>query len=107
MRENPSEEDPNMVIPEVADPLEVEGPFAQRNLAAILQALENGDSDLPAPEYEEDASREEADAEIHPAGNISAEENHDDDLIMDAAVENVVPLNRSCEASSGEPFLLV
>src|SRR3954469_21797534 len=106
MRENPSEEDPNMVIPEVADPLEVEGPFAQRNLDAILQALENGDSDLPAPEYEEDASMGEADAEDHPAGTIPVEENQVDDLTMEAAAVNVVPLDRSCEASSGEPSLL-
>src|SRR3954471_13567173 len=61
LRENPSEEDPSIVIPEVVDPLEVEGPSAPRNLAAILQALENGDSDLPDPKYEEDASMEEAD----------------------------------------------
>src|SRR4051812_8379537 len=91
-----------MVIPEVVYPPEVDAPTPPRNLASILQALENGDSDLSAHEYEEDASREEADVEIHPA-----EENHDDDLTMDAAVENVVPMNRSCEASSGEPSLLV
>src|SRR4051812_36600218 len=47
---------------EVVDPPEIEGPSAPRNLAAILQAIENGDSEVPAAEYE-DASMEEADAE--------------------------------------------
>src|SRR3954464_13520916 len=47
LRENPSEKDPSLVIPEVVDPPEVEGPSAPRNLAAILQALENGDSEIP------------------------------------------------------------
>src|SRR3954466_11680305 len=51
LRENPSVEDPSLVIPEVFDPPEVEGPSAPRNLAAILQALENGDSEVPAAEY--------------------------------------------------------
>src|SRR4051812_11633968 len=87
LRENPSELSPHMVIPEV------DAPTPPRNLAAILQALENGDSDLPAPEYEEDASREEADVEIHPAENIPAEENNDDDLTTDSTIENDVPLN--------------
>src|SRR4051812_35801957 len=96
-----------MVIPEVVDPPEVEGPSAPRNLAAILQALENEDFDLPALEYEEDASMEEADAEDHPAETIPVEENQNDDLTVENVVENVVPLDRSCEASSGEPSLLV
>src|SRR3954462_1909685 len=56
LRENPSEEDHDLVIPEVADPPEVEGPSTPWNLTAILQALENGDSDLPAVEYDGDAS---------------------------------------------------
>src|SRR4051812_40090565 len=106
LRENPSEEDPNIVIPEVADPLEVEGPSAPRNLAAILQALENGDSEVLVAEYDGDASMEEADAEDHPVGDIPAGENHNVDLTMEAAVQNAVPLDRSCEASSGEPSLL-
>src|SRR3954464_10460773 len=46
LRENPSEKDPSLVIPEVVDPPEVEGPSAPRNLAAILQALENGDCEI-------------------------------------------------------------
>src|SRR4051812_29518591 len=37
LRENPSEEDPSLVIPKVVDPAEVEGPSAPRNLTAILQ----------------------------------------------------------------------
>src|SRR4051812_49037211 len=106
LRENPSEEDPNIVIPEVFDPPVVEGPSAPRNLAAILQALENGDFDLPAPEYEGDASMGEADAEDHPAETIPVEENQVDDLTMEDAVVNAVPLDRSCEASSGESSLL-
>src|SRR4051812_48748678 len=93
LRENPSEKDPSLVIPEVADPPEVEGPSALRNLAAILQALENGDSELPAAEYEGDASMEEAGAEDHPAETIPVEENHNDDLTMEAAVQNDVPLD--------------
>src|SRR4051812_32763072 len=96
LRENPSKKDPGLVIPEVADPPEVEGPSAPRNLAAILQALENGDSDLPAAEYDGDASMEEADTEDHPAETIHVEENHNDDLIMEAAVQNAVPLDISC-----------
>src|SRR4051812_13667477 len=96
-----------MVIPEVVDPPEVEGPSAPRNLAAILQALENGDSDLPSPEYDGDATMEKANAEDHPVGDIPAEENQEDDLTMEVALVNVVPLDRSCEVSSGEPSLLV
>src|SRR3954463_11315354 len=53
LRENPSKKDPGLVIPEVVDPPEVEGPYAPRNLAAILQALQNGDSEIPAAEYED------------------------------------------------------
>src|SRR3954468_9219705 len=50
---------------------------------------------------------EEADAEDHPVGDIPAEENQVDDLTMEATVVNVVPLDRSCEASYGETSLLV
>src|SRR3954464_11155748 len=46
LRENRSEEDPRLVISEVVAPPEVEGPSAPRNLAAILQALENGDYEV-------------------------------------------------------------
>src|SRR4051812_11595868 len=79
--ENPSVEDPSLVIPEVVDPPEVEGPSAPRNLAAILQALENGDSEVPAAEYG-DASMQEADADDHVAERIPVEENNANDLTM-------------------------
>src|SRR4051812_13573575 len=49
---------------------------------------------------------EETDAEDHPDETIPVEENQVDDLTMEAAVVNDVPLDRSCEASSGEPSLL-
>src|SRR3954468_13871731 len=105
LRENPSEEDPSLVIPEVVDPLEVEGPSAPRNLAAILQALENGDSEVPAAEYG-DASMQEADAEDHVAETVPVEENPTNDLSMEAADHNAIPVDRSCEASSDEPSRL-
>src|SRR4051812_4307150 len=102
LRENPSEKDPDMVIPDVVDPAEVEGPYAPKNLAAILKALEDGDSDLPAPEYGEDVHMEGADAEDRPAEDIPAKENPSDDLTMEhameASVENAVPVDRSLEA---------
>src|SRR4051812_7969230 len=105
LRENPSEEDPSLVIPEVVDPPEVEGHSAPQNLAAILQAFENGDSEVPAAEYG-DASMEEADAEDHVAETILVEENIGNDLTMEAADQNAIPLERSCKASSDEPSCL-
>src|SRR4051812_10690282 len=101
LRENPSEKDPSLVIPEVVDPPEVEGPSAPRNLAAILQALESGDSEIPAAEYG-DASMPEADAEDHVAKTVPVEEIPANDLSMEAADQNVIPVDRSCEASSDE-----
>src|SRR3954466_8886771 len=105
LRENPSEKDPSLVIPQVADPPEVEGPSAPRNLAAILQALESGDSEIPAAEYG-DASMQEADAEDHVAKSDPVEEIPANDLSMEAADQHVIPVDRSCEASSDEPSRL-
>src|SRR4051812_20355145 len=101
LRENPSKKDPSLVIPEVVDPPEVEGPSAPRNLAAILQALENGDSEIPAADYG-DASMQEADVEDHVAESVPVEEIPANDLSMEAADHNVIPVDRSCEASSDE-----
>src|SRR3954468_11575364 len=105
LRENPSEKDPSLVIPEVVDPPEVEGPSAPRNLAAILQALENGDSEIPAADHG-DASMQEADAEDHVAKTVPVEENFANDLSMEVADHNAIPVDRSCEASSDEPSRL-
>src|SRR3954462_1358966 len=105
LRENPSEKDSSLVIPEVVDPPEVEGPSAPRNLAAILQALENGDSEIPAAEYG-DASMQEADAEDHVAESGPVEDIPANDLSMEAADQHVIPVDRSCEASSDEPSRL-
>src|SRR3954468_13083150 len=105
LRENPSKKDPSLVIPEVVDPPEVEGPSAPRNLAAILQALENGDSEIPAAEYG-DASMQEADAEDHVAESDPVEDIPANDTSMEAADQVVIPVDRSCEASSDEPSRL-
>src|SRR4051812_32266484 len=105
LRENPSKKDPSLVIPEVVDPPEVEGPSAPRNLAAILQALENGDSEIPAAEYG-DASMQEADAEDHVAESDPVEDIPANDTSMEAADQGVIPVDRSCEASSDEPSRL-
>src|SRR3954465_7838436 len=105
LRENPSEKDPSLVIPEVADPPEVEGPSAPRNLAAILQALENGDCEIPAAEYG-DVSMQEADAEDHVAESERVKDIPANDLSMEAADQHVIPVDRSCEASSDEPSRL-
>src|SRR4051812_46813616 len=105
LRENPSKKDPSLVIPEVVDPPEVEGPSAPRNLAAILQALENGDSEIPAAEYG-DASMQEADAEDHVSESDPVEDIPANDTSMEAADQVVIPVDRSCEASSDEPSRL-
>src|SRR3954466_8617910 len=105
LRENPSEKDPSLVIPEVVDPPEVEGPSAPRNLAAILQALENGDYEIPATEYG-DVSMQEADAEDHVAVSDPAEDIPANDTSMEAADHVVMPVDQSCEASSDEPSRL-
>src|SRR3954466_15516668 len=101
LRENPSEKDPSLVIPEVVDPPEVEGPSAPRNLAAILQALENGDSEIPAAEYG-DASMQDADAEYHVAESDPVEEIPANDLSMEATDQVAIPVVESGEASSDE-----
>src|SRR3954470_4013612 len=91
LRENPTEEDPILVIPEVVDPPEVEGPSAPRNLAAILQALENGDYEIPAAEYG-DASMQEADVEDHIAELVPVEKIPANDLSMEATYHNAIPV---------------
>jgi len=101
LRENPSEKDPSLVIPEVVDPPEVEGPSAPRNLAAILQALENGDSEIPAAEFG-DASMQDADAEYHVAESDPVEEIPANDLSMEATDQVAIPVVESGEASSDE-----
>src|SRR4051812_44524009 len=50
-RMNPSERAPHMVFPVVVYRAGVAGPTPPTNLAAILQALEAGTSELPEPEY--------------------------------------------------------
>src|SRR3954465_4453850 len=105
LRENPSKKDPSLVIPEVVDPPEVEGPSAPRNLAAILQALENGDSEIPAAEYG-DASMQEAESEDHVSESDPVEDIPANDTSMEAADQVVIPVDRSCEASSDEPSRL-
>src|SRR4051812_41079137 len=50
-RMNPSERAPHMVFPVVVYCAGVAGPTPPTNLAAILQALEAGTSELPEPEY--------------------------------------------------------
>ncbi|XP_058744262.1 uncharacterized protein LOC131616833 [Vicia villosa] len=112
LRENPLEKAPDMVYPAVEYPSEVAAPTPPKNLAEILQALENEDSDIPTPDYAEDASMSEADAEKqsaenHPAEKLPVQENQDDVLMIDAAVEHAIPLDDSCEASSDEPSVLV
>src|SRR3954466_11171552 len=61
---NPSESAPHMVFPEVVYPAEVVGPTPPTNLASILQALEDGASELPVPEYAEAASGLNSDVEM-------------------------------------------
>src|SRR4051812_41270706 len=51
LRMNPSERAPHMVFPVVVYRAGVAGPTPPTNLAAILQALEVGTSELPEPEY--------------------------------------------------------
>src|SRR3954466_13709006 len=101
-----------MVYPEVEYPSEPAALTPPRNLAEILQALANSDSDIPVPEYVEDASMSEADAEKqsaenHPAEKLPVQENQDDVLMIDATIEHATPFNDSYEASSDEPSVLV
>src|SRR4051812_1038872 len=99
-RMNPSESAPHMVFLEVVYPAEVAGPTPPTNLAAILQALEVGASELPEPEYAEAAPESDSDAEMEDAqaGNLPE----------DRPAEIVVPVCRSSGASSfGEPSVLM
>src|SRR3954463_1656469 len=57
------------------------------------------------PQYE-DVSMQEADVEDHVAETIPVEENPANDLSMEAADHNAIPVDRSCEASSDEPSRL-
>src|SRR3954463_16264748 len=49
---------------------------------------------------------QEADAEDHVAETVPVEENLENDLSMEAADHNAIPVDRSCEASSDEPSCL-
>src|SRR4051812_47242195 len=112
LRVNPFKEAPDMVIPEVVYPSEVAAPIPPKNLAEILQALENEDYVIPDPEYVEDASESDSDVEMEDAENHFSEdslvqENQDDVLTLDAAAGNAIPLNDSHASSSTEPSILV
>src|SRR3954470_2219311 len=101
-----------MVIPEVVYPLEVAAPIPPKNLDEILQALENEDSEIPDPEYAEDASESDSDVEMedaenHPSEKSPVQENQDVVLPLDAAAGNAIPLNDSCASFSAEPSILV
>src|SRR4051812_28451710 len=97
---SPSESAPHMVFLEVVFPAEVVGPTPPTNLAAILQALEVGASELPEPEYAEAAPESDSDVEMEGA--------EAEDLPEDHPTEIAVPVGRSFGASSsGEPSALM
>ncbi|XP_058747208.1 uncharacterized protein LOC131620221 [Vicia villosa] len=79
----------------------------QRKLEAVTVALQK-----VSKVYGDDVEMEDADAEAedHSVEEIPVEENPSHDLsqktAMEAMVINADPLNRSCEASSGEPSVL-
>src|SRR3954471_2057175 len=99
-RMNPSESAPHMVFPVVVYPAEVAGPTPPTNLEAILQALEVGASELPAPEYAEAASESDLDAEMEDAQAGNPPE--------DRPAEIVVPDGRNSSIpSSGETSALM
>src|SRR4051812_3125627 len=99
-RMNPSEKAPHMVFPVVVYPAEVAGPTPPTNLAAILQALEIGTSELPEPEYAKATSESDSDEEMEDA--------QADDLPKDHPAEIAVPLGRNSGASSsGETSALM
>src|SRR4051812_45025476 len=99
-RMNPSEKAPHMVFPVVVYPAEVAGPTPPTNLAAILQALEVGTSEMPEPEYAEATSESDSDMEMEDA--------QAKDLPEDRPAEIAVPFGRNSGAySSGETSALM
>src|SRR3954462_12308496 len=91
-RTNPSEKAPHMVFPVVVYPAVVAGPTPPTNLAAILQALEVGTSELPEPEYAKATSESDSDEEMEDA--------QADDLPKDHPAETAVPFGRNSGAPS-------
>src|SRR3954463_14628135 len=99
-RMNPSERAPHMVFPVVVYRAGVAGPTPPTNLAAILQALEAGTSELPEPEYAKATSESDSDEGM--------EETQAEDLPKDPSAEIAVPLGRNSGASSsGETSALM
>src|SRR3954463_11231314 len=99
-RMNPSERAPHMVFPVVVYRAGVAGPTPPTNLAAILQALEDGTSELPEPEYAKATSESDSDEEMEDAQT--------DDLPEDHPAEIAIPLGRNSGASSsGETSALM
>src|SRR3954466_2476198 len=91
-RMNPSERAPHMVFPVVVYRAGVAGPTPPTNLAAILQALEAGTSELPEPEYGEVSSESDSDEEMEDA--------QADDLPQDHPAEIAAPSGEYLGASS-------
>src|SRR3954464_4472851 len=99
-RMNPSERAPHMVFPVVVYRAGAAGPTPPTNLAAILQALEAGTSELPEPEYAKASSESDSDEEMEDA--------QADDLPQDHPAEIAVPCGRNSGASSsGETSALM
>src|SRR4051812_46711323 len=99
-RMNPSKKAPHMVFPVVVYHAVVAGPTPPTNLAAILQALEVGTSELPEPEYAKATSESDSDEEMEDA--------QADDLPKDHPAEIAVPFGRNSGASSsGETSALM
>ncbi|XP_058753322.1 uncharacterized protein LOC131626514 [Vicia villosa] len=99
-RMNPSEKAPHMVFPVVVYRAEVAGPTPPTNLAAILQALEDGTSELPEPEYAKATSESDSYEEMEDA--------QAEDLPEDHPAEIAVPFGRNSGASSsGETSALM
>src|SRR4051812_38026381 len=100
LRMNPSEKAPHMVFPVVVYSAVVAGPTPPTKLAAILQALEVGTSELPEPEYAKATSELDSDEEMEDA--------QADDLPKDHSAETAVPFGRNSGApSSGETSALM
>src|SRR3954462_32856 len=91
-RMNPSERAPHMVFPVVVYRAGAAGPTPPTNLAAILQALEAGTSEMPEPEYVEVSSESDSDEEMEDA--------QADDLPQDHPAEIVAPSGEYLGASS-------
>src|SRR4051812_9815369 len=75
-RMNPSEEAPHMVFLVVVYRAAVASPTPPTNLAAILQALEVGSSELPEPEYAEATLESDSDVEMEDAQSEDIPEDH-------------------------------